>query len=694
MLKPIEGGSEYKIVQDDWTLTVHLPPVGKVWNHFENRLQDSQIISRSEIAEEQFWDHNNPRFDEPKDYAKKSAAEKLARDTDPEHFNEELQAWRAREWERRLFGAWVMINGKPVYFTGTYYFYLAYWKIDIGFPHFKRAHLEKAYFLEFCIEDPTCYGMLDLAGRRDGKTYFGCCFLYEYTSRTQYAISGIQSKTEPDAKKIFQMMFIPSFKKLPDFFVPVWDTSSTLKKEIRFYAPAVKGKKGTVFADVELESFIDYGASVATYYDGTKKHRYLCDEVFKTVEANILQRHRIIKPCLEDSSGAIIGKALYTSTVEEIEGAMDDYTSLWDQSDYNERDKNGQTKSGIYRYFTPAQNVMYVDKYGEPDKDRALEYIQNKLDSLDDPRQKAEWIRLKPRNWREAFRTSSDKCLYNSYILDERLSVLNWKAKPYDKCKLSWDGEHIKRELSPHFGRFRFTWAFDNLSEANNCEKRGSEWYPLNGRRLVIGIDPYEHETTQEGKGSNGAAAVYLFDGAGEHVKNFVCIYIFRTQTAKQFFEDMVMLAHFYGAPVLIENSRGQGLIRHFRDRDHGRFVIEVNGVPGITPVEKTLIDLVTETESFIDEHGHRVDYPELIKDWKEFNINRTQKYDIAMASGYALIGAARVLRRFIQNKKINGGHTSDYFMKFRKKKKFNSPRSKWKEIHKQYNTTSIITRN
>lgn len=690
MYSEIEGGSKYIIDQDDWKCTVYLPPVGKVWDHFNQKLIDSKIIKRSEIKEEQYWDYNNPRLDEPKDYNKKSREEKSIQEKNPDHFDPELQAWRAQEWERRLFGAWVMINGNPVFLTGTYYFYLAHWIIDIGHPHFKRAHLEKAYFIQFCIEDPNCYGTLDLSGRRDGKTYFGCCFLYEYTSRTKNAVAGMQSKTEPDAKNVFQLKLIPSFKKLLDFFIPRWDTASTLKSELRFYAPATKGKKNS-FSEEELESFIDYGSSTETYYDGSKKHRYLCDEVFKTMEVDVIKRHRIIRPCLEDTDRSIIGKALYTSTVEDIEGSMDDYERFWAESDYNERDKNGRTKSGLYRYFTPAQNTMYVDKYGEADKKLALDFIQNTLDAIDDPRRKAEEIRLKPRNWREAFRTSSNDCLYNSYALDERLSILDWEGNKYDKCKLSWEGEHVERKLA-HEGRFCFTWAFNAETETNNCEKRGSEWHPLNSKRIVIGIDPYEHEKTVD-KGSNGAAAVYVFlnDNPDVH-ENFVCLYKYRTQTAKMFFEDMVMLAHYYGAPVLIESNRGQGLIRHFKDRGHGAFVISINGMEGIAiggHGNKTLIELVTETESYIDKTKVlKINFRDILRDWKDFDMNKTTKYDVGMATGYALIGAARVLRRFEAKKRMSGVNVSEYFTKFRNgKKRFNKPKSKWTDVHKQYNS-------
>ena len=62
------------------------------------------------------------------------------------------------------------------------------------------------------------------------------------------------------------------------------------------------------------------------------------------------------------------------------------------------------------------------------------------------------------------------------------------------------------------------------------------------------------------------------------------------------------------------------------------------------------------------------------------------------MASGYALVGASRVLRRFEIAKKISGAHTSEYFTKFKKSKKFNKPKSKWMDIHKQAYSSVLRT--
>jgi len=90
-------------------------------------------------------------------------------------------------------------------------------------------------------------------------------------------------------------------------------------------------------------------------YDGQKIHRYFADEWAKTDAVNIYDRHEVIRYCLMDDEGNIIGKALYSSTVEKSEKADDksDITiaakKLWDESDHTNLMENGRTPSFFVR---------------------------------------------------------------------------------------------------------------------------------------------------------------------------------------------------------------------------------------------------------------------------------------------------------------------------------------------------------
>ena len=45
----------------------------------------------------------------------------------------------AMAWDKRINGEWVMINGKPLYVSGIYYYYLNFYLLDIGHPAFGKV---------------------------------------------------------------------------------------------------------------------------------------------------------------------------------------------------------------------------------------------------------------------------------------------------------------------------------------------------------------------------------------------------------------------------------------------------------------------------------------------------------------------------------------------------------------------------
>lgn len=678
MFHKYRGGSSLTIGEDGLEVEVFLPPVGKVWNYEDEALEDCEIITRSTIPSEQYWERPLP----PDNYEKKAKRERVMQKEDTDYLDQELQDYRAREWYRRKFGVWVMVNGKAIFLTGLYYYYLTHWKIGNIYPQFRIADVHKTYFWEYCVEDPNSYGMVEVTQRQVGKTIFGGCMLTEYTSRTSNAHAGIQSKTGPDAKAVFGKAVVMPFRKLIDFFKPVYDTGAGTapKSELRFFATSRKGEVDDMAGKGELESFIDHRTSGEVAYDGSTLLRYMCDEVFKTTEVNIRNRHKVLIPALTDAvNRSVRGKALYTSTVEEMEGALDVYIKFWKDSFMSERKKNGRTETGLYAWFTPAQKCMFLDKYGYPDEDRALQQIQDDIDSIRDPRDRADYIRKSPRNWKEAFRSASQHCLYDAMRIDERLDVLNWRDKNYERYELVWnDDKTVVEKRKAHKGHFAFCWDFEDVeSEANNNINRSDIWTPKNTTKFIIGVDPFDHNRNQDGTFSNGAAAVFRkFDALDDYnSENFVCIYVGRPPTAKMFYEEMIKLAHYFGCRVLHENNK-PNLEDYFKERGYGQFLTyDAKGRAGIAGTEKSHTQIVEETETFILDRCDKVNFPELLQDWKDFELDNTTKYDLAMASGYALIGAARIKRNQKNfnrlSKKIG---TESFFRKYKLK-----PKQRWR---------------
>ena len=63
-----------------------------------------------------------------------------------------------------------------------------------------------------------------------------------------------------------------------------------------------------------------------------------------------------------------MGKALVGSTVNPMDKGGKEYKALWEDSDPQERNANGRTKSGLYRIFIPAYEALegFFDQYGNP----------------------------------------------------------------------------------------------------------------------------------------------------------------------------------------------------------------------------------------------------------------------------------------------------------------------------------------
>lgn len=58
------------------------------------------------------------------------------------------------------------------------------------------------------------------------------------------------------------------------------------------------------------------------------------------------------------------------------------------------------------------------------------------------------------------------------------------------------------------------------------------------------------------------------------------------------------------------------------------------------------------ETTIFIEQNGHRVMFADLVNDWRNFDMDDTEDFDLGMASGYALIANSRIRR--VNEKRIN----------------------------------------
>lgn len=650
MYNAIKKGSTEEI----YGYLCQLPPVGYGVNSATGALEKTDIIKRSNKKEEQFWE----RTPLPADWAKKRRLEIKNQADDEDYYDPALEAFREQEWKRRLCGVWVYMNGKPVYLPGVYYFYLNWWLIDDGYPKYREPDRKFFYVWKYCEEDSRCAGLIETTKRRAGKTYRGGCIVYEYCSRVMEATGGMQSKTLEDVKKnVFQKAIIHPFKKLPDFFMPVFDQSKSLTPttELRFIKTAKKGKNAMADIDKpELNSIIDYRSSDEHSYDGYKLHRYFVDEAGKTMEADIYKRHHVTRYCLE-VDGHWIGKALYSTTVEDMESGGANFKKLWSDSDANVRDANGRTKSGFYRYFTPAFATLFFDKYGQPDIEQGKQYYLNERAGLADrPTALSSAKRKSPFDEHEMFFIDGERCLYDTEKLNYQLDALSYKENVTTRGNFVWEnGVRDSRVMWEPYrdGKWEICWLFDQPEESNNVMRRGALCFPNNTTKFVAGADPFSHDVTVDNRRSDGAGLVLkkfnAMESGSPFNHAFVCKYRARPPAASMYYEDMLKMAVYFGCQILFENNKNNWK-DYFVQRGYEAFLMKLRDYPdyGIPGNKNTHMQLAEVTEEYINDEIDKVYFPSLINDWLEFEIDKTTKYDLAMASGYCLIADMKKIYR------------------------------------------------
>lgn len=655
--------------EDGFDFVCNVPPFGYGVNVITGSLEKTDVVKRHTDPKHQYFE----RTPLPENWNRKRLQEEKKQILDPDYLDPELLNFEQQEWRRRLCGMWFYNNGIPTYITGLHYIYVNWWKFQGRFMDYRDTDRKFFYVWRYCEEDPNSLGLIEFTKRRQGKTARSGCIIYEYISRTANAHGGIQSKTDGDAAIVFSKAIIQGWKKLPDFFKPKhWDTSQgdTPGSVLRFFKPSQRGKKAKEIIDDDsrdLESYIDYGTRKVEHYDGQPLHRYVSDESGKLKDIDIVERHNTVMFCSEED-GTYVGKQLYTTTVEEMEAGGAAFQKLVQMSNPNERDELGRTATGLYTYFLPSYKAMYrkeyeYNKYGFPDEKYARSYDAARRKALqNNPQALASYIRKNPNSVREAFWIDSDRCIYNSMKLNERLDFLTWNDKITTRGNFIWEGgvrdTKVKWEPNKN-GKWQVCWMFTEAGQSNKIEKKGNIYLPKNNQSFACGLDGYDHDRTEDNRRSKAASFVLKRNNpmeGGPFNRAFVCMYLHRPATAAIMYEDILMQCVFFGCSVLYESQK-PGIKRYFCDRGYEKFLVhlpdyEDYGIPSTMANKQTMAEL---TEAYIEEQIDQVFFKEAINDWLEFDIRNTEKYDAAMGAGYTLIADMAVI-----NKKRETGKRPD----------------------------------
>ena len=625
----------------------------------------------------------------------------------PDTFKEKWYDYIDKEFERREKGFWFNNKNVPTYITGSHYMYLCWTKIDVGQPNFRESNRLFYLFWEACKADIRSYGMCYLKNRRSGFSFMSSSELVHAATTSRDSRFGILSKTGSDAKKMFTDKVVPISLNYPFFFKPIQDGMDRPKTELAYRVPASKLTRKKLDANQAVEELegldttIDWKNTGDNSYDGEKLKILAHDESGKWERPdNILNNWRVTKTCLRLGS-RIIGKCMMGSTSNSLEKGGGNFKKLYTDSDVGKRNKNGQTKSGLYSLFIPMEwnYEGFIDVYGypvfdEPKKDLegpfgdvidegVINHWNNEVEGLkSDPDGLNEYYRQFPRTESHAFRDESKQSLFNLQKIYQQIDYNDSLIKDrfVTRGSFSWKNGVQDTEVifSPNDrGRFYVSWTPNKQLQNKYYYKNGVK-YPSNDHMGAFGCDSYDISGTVGGGGSNGALhGMTKFHMDEGPTSEFFLEYIARPQTAEIFFEDVLMACVFYGMPILIENNKPR-LLYHFKNRGYRGFSMnrpdkvytklsktekELGGIPNSSEDIKQAH--AAAIESYIEKHvGFDMSgtfresdligsmyFIRTLEDWARFNINNRTKFDASISSGLAIMATQKNLYQPIKKK-------------------------------------------
>jgi len=612
----------------------------------------------------------------------------------PDEQKEQWFDYIDEEFNRRENGFWFTNNGISTYITGTHYMYLQWSKIDVGAPDFREANRLFYIFWEACKADKRCYGMCYLKNRRSGFSFMSSAETVNLATLASDSRYGVLSKTGSDAKKMFTDKIVPISINYPFFFKPIQDGMDRPKTELAYRIPSTRftRKKITVNEKLEelegLDTTIDWKNTGDNSYDGEKLALLVHDEAGKWERPeNILNNWRVTKTCLRLGS-RIIGKCMMGSTSNALDKGGENFKKLYNASDVTKRNRNGQTKSGLYSLFVPMEwnYEGFIDEHGvpvftTPDVDvfdpsgelidvGVIDNWQNEVDGLKgDADALNEFYRQFPRTTEHAFRDESKNSIFNLVKIYEQIDYNEEMSNTLGITQGNFQWVNGIKDSQVIFypdrkGRFKVSWVPPQQIQNKVVLKNGVKW-PGNEHMGAFGCDSYDISGTVDGEGSKGALhGLTRFSMEDAPANSFFLEYLSRPPTAEMFFEDVLMALVFYGMPILAENNKPR-LLYYLRRRGYRGFSMnrpdkvwnklsvaekEVGGIPNssedIKQAHAAAIEMYIQDHVGIQQDGTHGDlyFNALLNDWSRFDINKRTKFDASISSGLAIMANNRHL--------------------------------------------------
>lgn len=648
---------------------------------------DKHIVNAGKPIKQQKWE----RLPVPDDFEYIDTWEDF--EQLPQAAQDRLMTYINEEWRRRKEGLWVYIKGKAYYFTGEYYMFLQWQRnpdfdLNDGYGFFYKYQWEQFIHMEAGFKHPKCCGQITGKIRRGGWTTGALGFTLCKTTRAEAKnkVSGMTSKAETDAKEVLYDKLLYIYEEWPFFFRVAYHESGDgiifAPKKQQITTNRKDRKKSNA-----LNSRIRHGPTKNNTFDGWALYIMLADEIAKLRRPVTLKKFwEKHKPTLYDRY-RIRGFALMGTTAEEIKKddkeGMEDFKVLYNASD-PARAIDGETKSGLWKYFLSAYETMVIDEYGmsiveDPDEDEVLldpsgerilegakTIIQRELKKrTGDTAAINEYKRLYPVTESDMFRVIGGNSLDTERIyaqIQHNEGIVLEGSVPFRQGVFAWEGEPFKSPVTfvdQSNGQWRITQML-NQEHANKSFVKNGHPAPANEWLGCGGVDPYRTDQTVDGRGSSGSChIVFRFNMAYPEWEGVpVARYNGRPETLYIFSEQILMAHIYFGVPCLIENNVDV-MIRHWQSLGYHNYMLRtpknlltnsntrVQKYGLSTSGENVRHSLLLALQTMVREKVGKMDngamgkfyFNETLYDLANFDIHDATKNDDSMSLGIALLG-------------------------------------------------------
>lgn len=642
-----------------------------------------EIAAREEIIKQKGHDPLNPKKKFPDNFA------------DELYFNPVMERFRKQEWERRKNGVWVFINGKKVYLPPSFYFFLAWVKIDIGTPTFMFPVLDYAMILEWVWGHPRHLGVAGIGGRGWSKTTFALGFLLEKLTRNpRNQGMALQSKTDEDGKDQYSLIVRPMFHSLPDFFKPSFNPSDTNSLRLeQNLGRSVSAVAARLFGDENegLNNWMTYYSANEMALDGKTLTAVLNDEFAKLDKGSCFERHAVNAKCVFRPIRGKTGIIIAVSTIEKMskKGSVE-AQKLIENSKLDPDDPNKRTATGLVRFVFYADKtyMMYKDEYGYVDR-KATKKIVIEEHAVAGQKSKQNMMaemRKMPLEWGHIWIKENANNNFDINLLNNRIKELEIKnetrrvkfVEDKKKQKITWvadeDGPWEVSTLEPTGGDNKVT--FRGMM-VNSLGKRVPNMVPENTVFFKSGMDPVDDSIKgMADKNKMSLPALIIFEPFNPMIDSEGCLfqmedihssveqyklnrvnwktnkpvamYFHRYDNPNDNYAQMSYGLRYFGCKVHAEKNK-HGFINFMHMAGMKDFIMKKPRMLRLNDKNKkseeytstsvqlkpTMIELV---EEYIERYGHLIPFKRLCEQLKDFDVENFREYDLFISLAYVLM--------------------------------------------------------